>query len=384
MSSVHRESTASPAFARLAKVEAHVLRWPVRVPVRTSFGTMHDRPAVLVRVEDVDGAHGWGEAWCNFPSCGAEHRARLVESVLAPLLLEQAFLSPQAAFDAMTERTAVLALQSGEPGPLAQAIAGVDIALHDLAARRAGLPLWRALGAADGAPGAAEVASGSAAAPCVPVYASGINPDGAADTVARLRAAGHTGFKLKVGFGAERDLANLRDARTAAGAEALLMADANQAWDLDSALAMSARLADAGLAWLEEPLRADRPMHEWQRLAAAAPMALAAGENAIGDDAFAALIASKAIAVVQPDLAKWGGISGVLRVAARIEAAGLRYCPHYLGAGIGLLASAHVLAARGVGASLLEVDSNENPLRTLLCPPLETLREGVHIETEPS
>jgi L-alanine-DL-glutamate epimerase-like enolase superfamily enzyme len=246
MSSVHRESTASPAFARLAKVEAHVLRWPVRVPVRTSFGTMHDRPAVLVRVEDVDGAHGWGEAWCNFPSCGAEHRARLVESVLAPLLLEQAFLSPQAAFDAMTERTAVLALQSGEPGPLAQAIAGVDIALHDLAARRAGLPLWRALGAADGAPGAAEVASGSAAAPCVPVYASGINPDGAADTVARLRAAGHTGFKLKVGFGAERDLANLRDARTAAGAEALLMADANQAWDLDSALAMSARLADAG------------------------------------------------------------------------------------------------------------------------------------------
>jgi L-alanine-DL-glutamate epimerase-like enolase superfamily enzyme len=61
---------------------------------------------------------------------------------------------------------------------------------------------------------------------------------------------------------------------------------------------------------------------------------------------------------------------------ARIEAAGLRYCPHYLGAGIGLLASAHVLAARGVGASLLEVDSNENPLRTLLCPPLETLDAG--------
>jgi D-galactarolactone cycloisomerase len=48
---------------------------------------MHDGPAVFVRVEDAGGAHGWGEAWCNFPSCGAEHRARLVETVMTPLLL---------------------------------------------------------------------------------------------------------------------------------------------------------------------------------------------------------------------------------------------------------------------------------------------------------
>ena len=60
MSSDNRESTAPPPA--LARIEAHVLRWPVRVPVRTSFGTMHDRPAVLVRVEDAEGAHGWGEA----------------------------------------------------------------------------------------------------------------------------------------------------------------------------------------------------------------------------------------------------------------------------------------------------------------------------------
>ena len=76
---------ALPAVRAIARLEAHVLRWPVEVPVRTSFGTMHDRPAVLVRVEDDDGAVGWGEAWCNFPSCGAEHRARLIETVLAPL-----------------------------------------------------------------------------------------------------------------------------------------------------------------------------------------------------------------------------------------------------------------------------------------------------------
>ncbi|HSC65066.1 MAG TPA: mandelate racemase/muconate lactonizing enzyme family protein, partial [Caldimonas sp.] len=342
---------------RIARVEVHVLRWPVQVPVRTSFGVMHDRPAVLVRVEDREGAFGWGEAWCNFPSCGAEHRARLIETVLAPLLAGRAFASPRAAFDELSARTAVLAIQSGEPGPIAQAIAGVDTALHDLAARRAGLPLWRHLRADADAP-AATRASGD-----VPVYASGINPEGAGETVAALREAGHTAFKLKVGFGERRDLDNLAAVRAAAGEGAAVMVDANQAWDLDAAIAMARRLAELAPGWLEEPLRADRPWHEWQRLAAACTIPLAAGENMIGADAFDALIASRAVSVVQPDLAKWGGVSGVLGVIDRIGAAGLRHCPHYLGAGIGLLASAHVLAARARENSWLEVDANENPLR---------------------
>nr|WP_243463852.1 hypothetical protein [Bordetella bronchiseptica] len=81
---------------------------------------MHDRPAVLVEVEDSDGAVGWGEVWCNFPACGAEHRARLVETVLAPLLTARAFADPAQAFAHLEARTAVLAIQTGEPGPLAQ------------------------------------------------------------------------------------------------------------------------------------------------------------------------------------------------------------------------------------------------------------------------
>lgn len=369
MSDVSRESPSphsagSPGIARL---EAFVLRWPVQTPVRTSFGTMHDRPAVLVRVEDRDGAHGWGETWCNFPSCGAEHRARLIETVLAPLIVGRSFDSPAAAYREMSERTAVLALQSGEPGPIAQAIAGVDIALHDLAARRAGLPLWRQLA---GATAAAEAARD------VPVYASGINPDHPGASVQALRAAGHVAFKLKVGFGDDRDVANLAEVRAAAGDQAAVMVDANQAWQLEQATRMTRRLAASAPEWLEEPMPADRPWHEWQQLAAASAIALAAGENALGDAAFDALIASRAVAVVQPDLAKWGGVSGVLAVIDRIEAAGLRYCPHYLGAGVGLLASAHVLAARAGADRWLEVDANPNPLRTLLCPPLATLRAG--------
>ena len=134
---------------RPARIDAYVLRHPVATPVRTSFGVMHDRPAVLVRVEDADGAHGWGESWCNFPSCGAEHRARLIETVVAPLLLGAVHASPRAAFERLSDATAVLAIQAGEPGPIAQAVAGVDLALWDLVARRAGQPLWRVLGGDD-------------------------------------------------------------------------------------------------------------------------------------------------------------------------------------------------------------------------------------------
>jgi L-alanine-DL-glutamate epimerase-like enolase superfamily enzyme len=357
-------SASSPALPvsplAIARVRAHVFRYPVQVPVRTSFGTMTDRPAVFVEVTDEDGASGWGEVWCNFPGCGAEHRARLVHSVMAPLLEGQSFdEGPRQAWEALTRQTAVLAIQSGEPGPMAQAIAGIDLALWDLAARRAGQPLWRYLGGQ----------------PRIPVYASGINPEGALETAERMRAAGHNAFKLKVGFGAERDVGNLEALRQTLGNAASMMVDANQAWSLDEALAMAPRLAPFRLDWLEEPLRADRPWPEWQQLKAGSPVALAGGENVAGFEAFDSAIAAQVFSVLQPDAAKWGGISGCWPVIAKARAAGLRYCPHYLGGGLGLLASAHLLAAAG-GDGLLEIDSNDNPLRSALSPRLSRIDDG--------
>lgn len=348
------------APVHLARVEAFVFRCPIATPVRTSFGTMHDRPAVFVRVEDHDGAVGWGEAWCNFPACGAEHRARLVATVLAPLATGRRFASPAEAFDWLGQRTAVLAIQSGEPGPMAQAIAGIDLALWDLCARRAGQPLWRFLGGTQDR---------------IAVYASGINPERPQDVVAERQAEGYRAFKLKIGFGRERDLENVAAVRALLGAQVPLMVDANQGWSLEEALAMLEPLAGFGLGWLEEPLRADQPWSQWQQLAGASSLPLAAGENLLGAPAFAQAMDAACLSVLQPDLAKWGGISGCWPVIRAARERGLRYCPHYLGGGIGLLASAHVLAASG-GDGLLEIDANPNPLRTLLAGPLRQVRDG--------
>lgn len=344
----------------LRRVEALVFRYPVEVAVRTSFGLMHDRPAVFVRVEDSDDGVGWGEAWCNFPPPAAEHRARLVGEVLAPLILGRGFATPREAYAHLTDATAVLALQSGESGPLAQAIAGLDTALWDLAARRAGLPLWRLLGGTS---------------PRIPVYASGINPTEPESVIRGMRERGHRAFKVKVGFGHDLDRRNVAAAREAAGDAAVLAVDANQAWDLAQASRILAGMRSFAPSWVEEPLRADRPWSEWRALAETTGLPLAAGENLAGEGAFAQALAAGVLSVVQPDLAKWGGLSGCEPVARSIVAAGRSYCPHYLGGGIGLLASAHLLAAVG-GPGRLEIDVNVNPLRDELCGPLGVVEDG--------
>jgi D-galactarolactone cycloisomerase len=353
-----RKIGAAPVKA--ASVETLLYRYPVETPVRTSFGVMHDRPALFVRITDEDGTVGWGEVWCNFPAVGAEHRARLIESALAPRLIGKEFETPATAFEDMTNAMAVLAIQSGEHGPLAQSIAGLDIALWDLAARKRGEPLWRMLG-------------GSSST--IATYASGLNPDAPEKLATARWREGHRSFKLKVGFGSERDAANLKALRSALGNDVSLMADANQAWTLVQAREVAPRLEEFALRWLEEPIRADQGWNVWADLKQATKTPLAAGENLAGDAAYDAAIASKTLSFVQPDLGKWGGFSRCLDVADRINAAGLTYCPHWLGGGIGLLASAHLLAAAG-GRGLLEIDSNPNPLRDELSGDVRRITDG--------
>lgn len=348
----------SQTFA-IRAIKAFCYRYPLTTPVVTSFGRMLDRPAVFVCVEDGDGHRGWGEVWANFPSTGAEHRARLVNEVLAPTITGFAASHPLDVFENLTQATSVLALQCGEPGPFAQAISGIDLAIWDLYARRRQLPLWKLLGG-----------SGSQ----IRVYASGINPTGSQQMAEAALRRGHRALKLKVGFDLATDRANLASLRQLIG-DGMLAADANQAWSTAQALEIAPHFDEFDLAWLEEPIRADRPWEEWQTLRRHIDVPLAAGENIASRASFKQALGGDVLRVVQPDIAKWGGLSICFDIARDILGSGKIFCPHYLGGGIGLLASAHLLAGVG-GDGLLEVDSNENPLRDLFCGPVIDIRDG--------
>lgn len=345
----------------IARIEPLVYRFPIETPVVTSFGVMRDRPALFVRAIDTDGAEGWGEVWCNFPSVGAEHRARLIAEMLAPMIIGKDWNEPAEAYRHLTAKTEVLAIQSGEPGPIAQAIAGIDLALWDLCARRAGMPLYRCLG---GAP-----------VESLPVYASGINADRPEKMASRKHREGYRRFKLKVGFGSETDVRNLRILRETFGAETPIMIDANQAWDMEMAIEMAEACAVFAPIWLEEPMRADVPTAQWKELSRRSPIPLAAGENIRGEAAFDEAISSMGLRYLQPDIGKWGGLSACLPLCRKAVSSGLIYCPHWLGGGIGLVASLHLLAAVG-GEGSLEIDSNPNPLREIHLEQLGSLKEG--------
>lgn len=337
----------APAVSR---VECRVYRVPLGKPVRTSFGTMTSRPAVFLRVFAEDGAWGWGEVFCNFPQAGAEHRARLVDSLFAPLLVGTPTDDPPRIRERLESQVRKLAIQCGEPGPFAQVIGAIDQALWDMAARRAGVPLWKAL------------AVGPEASNQVRVYASGLGPSEVGKMALARRDEGYRAFKFKVGFGAERDRANFVEIREALGRDAVVMIDANQAWMPEEAVARITELLPFQPLWIEEPMAADEPILQWQDVAKRTGAALAAGENLRGLDEFADVLAAEFLAFIQPDVAKWGGLSGCRDVALLGRRHGAVFCPHWLGGGIGLAASLHLRAALGP-EGYAEVDANPNPLR---------------------
>jgi L-alanine-DL-glutamate epimerase-like enolase superfamily enzyme len=141
----------------LTKLQAFVLRCPSPVPVRTSFGIMRERPAVFVHAESADGAVGWGEIWCNFPACGAEHRA---------FKLKIGF-SDQQDLDHLASLRAWL-------GPQADLMADVNQA-WDLPKASAMLPRLEPLGLAWRSPCAATAAANSGSN-CEPTRASPWRP----------------------------------------------------------------------------------------------------------------------------------------------------------------------------------------------------------------
>lgn len=343
----------------IARLDVYALEARVDAPVTTSFGSIPARVSALLRVEDTDGHAGWGELWGNFPSITCAYRAALACKVLPEPMLGAKVETPGAFCIRLADKLRVLAVQAAEPGPVSAVLAATNQALWDLAARRAALPLRRMLN--------------RDAAETVPVYASGLGPADPAERVAEAREAGHRAFKLKIGFGDDVDRRNLHGLRLAMQDGEQLFVDANQRWSLGEAIAVIPVLEEAEVDWWEEPMLAEASPSDWRVLRDSTLLSLAGGENLRDMDAFRT--AFSWLAFVQPDIGKWGGVDGCLAIARSALRHKCTYCPHWLSGGVGLLHSAHVLAAAG-GDGLLEMDANPNPLRARVVGPATGVFEG--------
>lgn len=277
---------------------------------------------LLVRLTDEAGNVGWGEGFGYFT---VDATKALVERLIAPVLVGST-VEDVAAWNLATQRRLHL---FGRYGVTVFALSAVDMALWDLAAKRAGLPLYRLL-----APGAARRR--------VPFYASLVRYADAelvASKALAARAAGFTGLKLH-----EITLPEIEAARAAVGAGVPIAVDVNCNWSAEQAAALTPRLVELDVAWLEEPVFPPEDYGALRSLRGKG-LKIAAGENWCTAEQFRTALAAGAVDYAQPSVTKVGGITEFLRVAAVAAEAGIPLEPHCPYFGPGFFASLHLAAA---------------------------------------
>lgn len=207
----------------------------------------------------------------------------------------------------------------GRSGVATQALAAIDIALYDLKAKRAGLPLAKLLGAHRDSVRTYNTSGGFLNASIEEVK----------ERASRSIAEGIGGIKIKVGLpDGATDLARVAAVREHIGPDVPLMVDANQQWDRTTALRMGRRLEQFDLDWIEEPLDAyDAEGHA--ALAAALDTPIATGEMLASVAEHERLIATRACDIIQPDAPRVGGITQFLRLLTLADQAGLDLAPHF-------------------------------------------------------
>lgn len=285
----------------------------IRVPLRRPWGPdVRDLSLVEVVVEDSAGDRGHGFSWT--PSIGAAAvRAHLDHDITAFAIGRDA--DPESLWTPLWTHLH----EGGGGGITTIAMAGLDLALWDLAARRAGVGITDHLGRRH------ETAE---------VYGSGVNLHyPLAELVAQAErwvAAGFDAVKVKVGNpDLGDDVRRLAAVRDVIGPDRRLMIDANQRWTLDQAERAIDTLAAFDLTWIEEPLRADDfAAHVALRDRIEVPIAL--GENLHTGYRFAEFMDAGVVDVVQPNIVRVGGITPFLDIAAAADRRRVELAPHLL------------------------------------------------------
>lgn len=207
----------------------------------------------------------------------------------------------------------------GRSGVATQALAAIDIALYDLKAKRAGLPLAKLLGSYRDSVQTYNTSGGFLNATL----------DEVKERATRSIDEGIGGIKIKVGLpDSKEDLRRVAGVREHIGWDVPLMVDANQQWDRATALRMGRQLEEFNLIWIEEPLDAyDFEGHA--HLAQVLDTPIATGEMLASVAEHKGLINANSCDIIQPDAPRVGGITQFLRLAALADERGLGLAPHF-------------------------------------------------------
>jgi len=328
---------------RITDVIAHPLTQTLPKPTVTSWGTYNQVSIVLVEVRTADGIVGIGETLARF---SPKAYADLIDTSLKPRLVGQDARNIGALWQSMRR-----ALSGRAGGMLIEAIAGVDIALWDILGKSAGLPVAKLLG--------------GIGRERIDVYAAAINwvEDAEADReLERYTGEGFPRIKVKMAKPVKEACRRIERLRKRAGDDLALCVDANWAYTLDEAVEVGRALSANGYFWFEEPLAPENELG-YEELRKRCDVPLAAGESNFTADQVQRLVANRTLSILQPDVARAGGISETRRMADFASLHYVAYAPHIGMSGIICETASIHLAAAMPNFLLMECECDLSPFK---------------------
>lgn len=319
--------------AVIAEIEAVPLRIPLKpdLPGPALWGEpITAADSLLVKVTTDDGTVGWGEA---FGLYGTDLAARALDELVTPLCLGRDAAAIGPLMDHVQRKLHVF----GRGGAITYALSAVDIALWDIAGKRAGVPVAALLG------GRVRELH------CYASLACYTQPQRVRAAVRRVVDDGFGAIKLH-----ESQLPAMQAAREEAGPDIALIVDAGCAWSLAQAHAVAADLHALGLLFLEEPLWPPENFAGLAELRRSTGLPVASGENVGTTMEFERLLDAGAVDFVQPSPAKMGGITELCKVFPVAASDGVPVMTHSFYDGPGLLAAIQATAALGGAEAMVE------------------------------
>ena len=315
-------------MSRIARVEPHLLTFPLPAPLVLDYyggrRVIYKRDAMLIRVVSDKGRVGYA------PGQGSDAAQRMIVDTIGPWLVGKSLADPDAL------RVQFMA-GPGKDVQMAKIYFTVEVALYDLAARAAGVPVSELLG--------------GRVRDKIRLYGSAgmyMTPEAYADEAAEVARLGFKAYKMRPGMGPEADLEAVRLIRERLGPGMDLMVDAHTWWRMgdrsyspETVKELAGKMAEHDLCWLEEPMLPHK--HELYRtLHAEDIVPLAGGEHEHDENGFFDLMNGPCVDFVQADIVCQGGYAWGRRLFAEIQKAELRFAFHSWGTLLEIIAAAQL------------------------------------------
>jgi len=319
---------------KITSIKSHVLRYELEKELGYSQQYYKYRTAHLVEINTDEGITGWGE--CFGPGNIALANKYIVEKVIQPLILGE----DPSNKEFIWQKVYNLLRDSGQKGMPIQALSGIDIALWDILAKKAKMPLYKIIGGKCRSEilvyGYGMMIQRKSVNELVEIFK---------DEADEIKSKKFKAMKMKIGLGPKKDIKLVQKVREVIGKDFKLMVDANHAYNLSDALYVGNALDELDIFWFEEPV-APEDYDGYRFLKNKLKTNIAGGEAEFTKYGWNQLIKNKCIDIAQPEVCALGGITEYNKVIALTQANFIPVINHVWGSILSIAVNIHLITAQ--------------------------------------